>query len=151
APFHGESTGNGNGNGNGAAEPGFTIDLDRLGRRQALLEELDSWRRSFEADASVSGLDACSRRAFDILTSRRLFEALDVTREDPRLRAKYGVGDMTHEADGPPCCNDHFLMARRLVEAGVRCVTISFGRWDTHSDNFRSNARRMPKLDAALS
>jgi len=45
---------------------------------------------------------------------------------------------------------DHFLMARRLVEAGVRVVTISFGRWDTHSDNFGSNRRRIPKLDMAL-
>src|SRR5262249_36490083 len=55
------------------------------------------------------------------------------------------------EADGPPCCMDHFLMARRLVEAGVRVVTISFGRWDTHYDNFGSNRRRIPKLDTALS
>jgi uncharacterized protein (DUF1501 family) len=46
---------------------------------------------------------------------------------------------------------DHFLMARRLVEAGARCVTISFGRWDTHGQNFRSNAKRIPKLDMALS
>jgi uncharacterized protein (DUF1501 family) len=46
---------------------------------------------------------------------------------------------------------DHFLMARRLVEAGARVVTISFGRWDTHGDNFRSCRKRIPKLDAALS
>ena len=58
---------------------------------------------------------------------------------------------MNNEADGPPCCMDHFLMARRLVEAGVRVVTISFGRWDTHGDNFRSNQERIPKLDMALS
>ena len=58
---------------------------------------------------------------------------------------------MSNEDDGPPCCMDHFLMARRLVEAGARVVTISFGRWDTHSDNFRSNRIRIPKLDMALS
>ncbi len=57
---------------------------------------------------------------------------------------------MTREADGPPCCMDHFLMARRLVEAGVRVVTISFGRWDTHGQNFRSCRTRIPKLDNAL-
>lgn len=96
-------------------------------------------------------MDACTRRAFDILSSRRVFEALDLNREDPRLRAKYGIGDMNNEGDGAPCCMDHFLMARRLVEAGVRVVTISFGRWDTHSDNFGSNRRRIPKLDQALS
>jgi uncharacterized protein (DUF1501 family) len=96
-------------------------------------------------------MDTFSQRAFDILTTRRLFDALDVTKEDPRLRARYGFGDAKQEADGPPCYNDQFLMARRLVEAGARCVTISFGRWDTHGDNFRSNAERIPKLDKALS
>ena len=58
---------------------------------------------------------------------------------------------MKAEADGPPTCMDHFLMARRLVEVGARCVTISFGRWDTHGNNFKDNAIRIPKLDMALS
>ena len=57
---------------------------------------------------------------------------------------------MKLEADGPPCCMDHFLMARRLVEAGVRVVTLAFGRWDTHSQNFKTNAKRIPKLDMGL-
>jgi hypothetical protein len=117
----------------------------------ALLDQLDLWRQQVESGGQIAQMDAFLHRACDVLTSRRLFEALDVTREDPRLRARYGVGDMENEADGPPCCNDQFLMARRLVEAGVRCVTISFGRWDTHSDNFGSNRERMPKLDKALS
>jgi hypothetical protein len=96
-------------------------------------------------------MDSFNQRAFDVLASRRVYEALDVTKEDPRLRERYGVGDMNNEQDGPPCCMDHFLMARRLVEAGVRVVTISFGRWDTHYDNFSTNAVRIPKLDIALS
>jgi hypothetical protein len=128
-----------------------TLDPERLRGRMTLLDSLDQWRREAEADEGVAGMDAFSRRARDILTSRKLFDALDVTREDPRLRARYGVGDMENEDDGPPCCNDHFLMARRLVEAGVRCVTISFGRWDTHKYNFESNRVRIPKLDVALS
>ncbi len=130
---------------------GATIDPDRLRGRMTLLDSLDQWRRQSEADEGVAGMDAFTRRARDILTSRKLFDALDVTREDPRLRARYGVGDMNNEDDGPPCCNDHFLMARRLVEAGVRCVTISFGRWDTHKYNFETNRVRIPKLDVALS
>ena len=96
-------------------------------------------------------MDTFSQRAFEILTSRRVFEAMDLSREDPKLRARYGIGDMKNEADGPPCCMDHFLMARRLVEAGVRVVTISFGRWDTHGQNFKSCRERLPKLDMALS
>ena len=102
-------------------------------------------------DEAIDGMDTFTQRAFEILTSRRVFEALDLSREDPRLRERYGVGDMKNEADGPPCCMDHFLMARRLVEAGVRVVTISFGRWDTHGQNFASCRTRIPKLDMALS
>ncbi len=96
-------------------------------------------------------MDSFTQRAFEVLASRKVYEALDVTKEDPRVRSRYGVGSMTNEQDGPPCCMDHFLMARRLVEAGARVVTISFGRWDTHSNNFRTNRVRIPKLDMALS
>jgi hypothetical protein len=132
------------------AETGIT--LDRLGRRQSLLGQMDDVRRRFDSlSASIDGMDAFHRAAFEILTSRRLLDALDVSKEDPRLREKYGVGDMKNEADGPPCCMDHMLMARRLVEAGARVVSISFGRWDTHGQNFKSNAKRIPQRDVALS
>lgn len=135
--------------------PGLTLDErvivpDRLACRRSLLNQLDSLRRDLDRSDAVRGLDCFSQRAFDVLSSRRVFEALDVTKEDPRLRARYGIGNMKREADGPPCCMDHFLMARRLVEAGVRVVTIAFGRWDTHSKNFASNRNRIPKLDSAL-
>jgi hypothetical protein len=127
------------------------LKLDRILRRKELLNEIDGLRRTAERSGSLDGMDEFRRSAFEILTSRRLRDALDVSREDPRLRAKYGVGDMKNEADGPPCCMDHFLIARRLVEAGARFVTVAFGRWDTHGDNFRSNRERIPKLDTALS
>ncbi|HEU5117831.1 MAG TPA: DUF1501 domain-containing protein, partial [Isosphaeraceae bacterium] len=127
------------------------ISLDRLSHRRSLLGQMDDLRRRFDDPGTSEGMDAFHSAAFEILTSRRLLDALDVSREDPRLREKYGVGDMKHEADGPPACMDHFLMARRLVEAGARCVTISFGRWDTHGSNFKDNAKRIPKLDMALS
>lgn len=127
------------------------ITPDRLAGRRSLLGQLDELRRTLDHSEAMKGMDSFTQRAFEILASRQVFEALDVTREDPRLRAKYGVGDMRNEADGPPCCMDHFLMARRLVEAGVRVVTISFGRWDTHGQNFRSCRKRIPKLDMALS
>ncbi len=122
----------------------------RLAGRRSLLADLDSLRRTLDKSDAMQGMDTFTQRAFDVLSSRRVFEALDVAREDPRLRARYGVGDMTREADGPPCCMDHFLMARRLVEAGVRVVTLSFGRWDTHGQNFQSCRTRIPKLDNAL-
>ena len=135
---------------------GFSLDEkvivpERLVGRRALLGELDSFRRSLDHNEAMQGMDSFTERAFEVLASRRVFDALDLTKEDPRLRERYGVGDMRNEADGPPCCMDHFLMARRLVEAGVRVVTISFGRWDTHGQNFQSCRTRIPKLDVALS
>jgi hypothetical protein len=156
-PFRAEGSTNTSVSGKELAEPpGLTLDkrvIDpaRLGGRRTLLNQLDSFRRTLDCSDAVRGMDSFSQRAFDILGSRRVFDALDVTREDPRLRARYGIGGMDVEDDGPPCCMDHFLMARRLVEAGVRVVTISFGRWDTHSQNFQSNRTRIPKLDKALS
>jgi Protein of unknown function (DUF1501) len=139
-----------------ASDTGFTLDEtaitpQRLAGRRSLLGQLDALCRSFHHDQGMLGMDSYTQRAFEVLSSRRIFDALDLTKEDQRLRALYGVGDMSNEDDGPPCCMDHFLMARRLVEAGARVVTISFGRWDTHSDNFQSNRTRIPKLDVALS
>ncbi len=149
-PFRGES-GDSSGSTPAARFDESVIDAERLAGRRSLLAELDGFRRSLEKSPAIQGADSFTARAFEILGSRRIFEALDVSKEDPRVRARYGVGDMKNEYDGPPCCMDHFLMARRLVEAGVRVVTLAFGRWDTHSDNFSTNAERMPKLDMALS
>jgi hypothetical protein len=153
-PFRNESSRTKSKYGSGSA--GLSLDEkvivpDRLAGRRSLLGQLDHLRRGLDQSEAMEGMEACTRQAFEILGSRRVFEALDVSREDPRLRARYGIGDMKNEADGPPCCMDHFLMARRLVEAGVRVVTISFGRWDTHKYNFSTNRLRIPKLDMALS
>ncbi|MGP0069404.1 MAG: DUF1501 domain-containing protein [Isosphaeraceae bacterium] len=140
----------------GTGGAGLTLDPSaisptRLAGRRSLLGQLDGFRRAFDHDEAVRGMDSFTQRAFEVLASRKVYEALDVSREDPRQRARYGVGDMTNEQDGPPCCMDHFLMARRLVEAGARVVTIGFGRWDTHKNNFGTNRYRIPKLDMALS
>ena len=152
-PFRSEAKGsrtNGTG-GSGMSLDEAATDPRRLAGRRSLLGQLDGFRRAFDNDDAVRGMDSFTQRAFEVLTSRRVYEALDVSREDPRVRARYGIGDMTNEKDGPPCCMDHFLMARRLVEAGARVVTIGFGRWDTHSQNFSTNRARIPKLDMALS
>ncbi len=124
------------------------VTLDRLGHRQQLLQSLDRFRK--DAD-NLKGLDALNRRAYDLLTSTRLVNALDVTKEDPKVRARYGYGTNVNIDDGGPCWNDQFLVARRLVEAGARCVTLAFGRWDHHGNNFAQLKRDLPKLDQALS
>jgi hypothetical protein len=122
----------------------------RLEGRKGLLAAFDHLRRDIDSSGTLDGLDSFTRRSFEILTSSRMVDALDLSKEDPRLRAKYGIGDMEPTDDGPPCCMDHFLMARRLIEAGVRVVTIGFGRWDYHSRNFPQCRLRLPKLDMAL-
>ena len=127
------------------------ITPQRLAGRRSLLGQIDDLWHKLHHDEATLGMDSFTQRAFEVLSSRRVFEALDLTKEDPGLRARYGIGDMKNEEDGPPCCMDHFLMARRLVEAGARVVTISFGRWDTHSRNFETGKARIPKLDMALS
>src|SRR5579871_6496073 len=124
------------------------ITLDRLADRRRLLTSLDRFRRGAD---TLSGMDALNQRAFDLLTSHKLVEALDVTKEDPKLRERYGKGDNKNVDDGGPCWNDQFLIARRLVEAGARCVTLGFGRWDYHDRNFAQCKERLPKLDMAVS
>ncbi|MCA9082321.1 MAG: DUF1501 domain-containing protein, partial [Planctomycetaceae bacterium] len=88
---------------------------------------------------------------FQVLTSSKLVEALDVEKEDPKLRDRYGRGSKDFMADGPWRLLDQFLIARRLIEAGVRCVTLAFSRWDWHGGNFKRGRQDMPMLDQGLS
>lgn len=112
------------------------IDLARLSSRKQLLAGVDRIRRSVDASGMMEGTDALNQQALEILTSSRLAEALDLSSEAPELRARYGKGDSNNYGDGAPRNLEHFLMARRLVEAGARVVTLNFGRWDFHSQNF---------------
>jgi uncharacterized protein (DUF1501 family) len=119
-----------------------------LGDRQALLSRVDRLKR--EADAA-GGMDAHYRRAFDVLTSSKMLEALDVSREPASVRDRYGRGSPRHLGDGAPMWNDQLLAARRLVEAGARVVTVAYGFWDTHGQNFRHLRRHLPLFDQGIS
>ncbi|HEX8204186.1 MAG TPA: DUF1501 domain-containing protein [Isosphaeraceae bacterium] len=125
------------------------VTPERFDRRRALLGRFDDWRRAVDGPP-VAGLDAFYRRAFDLLTSDRVARALDLGREDPRLRQKYGLGSSKPLGDGAPMWNDQLLVARRLVEAGARCVTVAYGFWDTHGDNFGHLRRHLPLFDQGL-
>src|SRR5258705_9168820 len=96
-------------------------------------------------------MDAFNQQAFGMLTSSKLVEALDVEKEDPKLRARYGKGDCKNRDDGGPKLMEHFLTARRLVEAGPRCVTLAFSRWDHHGRNFDALRQDLPLLDQGVS
>ena len=128
------------------------ITSDRLNDRQALLRGVDRIRRDVDATGTLEGLDSITQQAFDILTSSRLVDALDLEKEAPQVRERYGKGDPKNFGDGSPRNLEHFLMARRLVEAGARVVTLNFGRWDFHSDNFGGlKNTHLPLFDQGLS
>ncbi len=126
------------------------LTLGRLGDRRRLLERVDGLRRALDG-VDRTGMDANYARAFDVLTSSKLVEALDVTKEPAALRERYGRGSPKHLGDGAPMWNDQLLMARRLVEAGARCVTVAYGFWDTHGQNFRHLKRHLPLFDQGIS
>jgi hypothetical protein len=127
------------------------ITLDRLSDRRALLENFDKFRRDIDTSGLMEGLDSFNQQAFGMLTSSRLLEALDIEKEDTRIRDRYGKGDPRNRDDGAPKLMEHFLIARRLVESGVRCVTLAFSRWDHHGDNFGALRQDLPLLDQGLS
>ena len=128
------------------------VTLERLRDRRRVLASLDAVRRDLDASDVVRKADVYRQRAFDVLTSSRLVEALDLEREDPRVRDRYGRGRSkpAFGEDAGPHWMDQFLMARRLVEAGVRCVTLSFGSWDRHHSNFARLPVQLAKFDQGI-
>jgi hypothetical protein len=126
------------------------VEAGRLSDRKGLLDQLDEFRRSVD-NADLSGMDTNYQKAFDVLTSSKLVEALDVTREPVAVRDRYGRGSPKHLGDGAPMWNDQLLMARRLVEAGARCVTVAYGFWDTHGGNFKYLKEHLPLFDRGIS
>ena len=126
-----------------------------LGDRRRLLSSFDALRS--RADASVERTDEYTRQALSVLTSSKLADALDLERESPRVRDAYGRGDPKPAGfgDAGPLMNDYLLTARRLVEAGVRVVTLAYGRWDwhgkPHGTNFENARHHLPVFDQGLS
>jgi hypothetical protein len=130
--------------------------LEHLGDRRRLLRSFDGLRREFDAGGNLAGADEHTRQAFGILTSGKLADALDLDREPARVRDWYGRGDPKPAGygDAGPLMNDYLLAARRLVEAGVRVVTLAYGRWDWHGKPYGTtfeNARHhLPVFDRGL-
>jgi len=125
----------------------------RLGGRRTLLDSFDTFRRDVDAH-NVSGLDAFTQQAFGVLTSSKLAEALDLSREDPKVRASYGKDDphcLPYSSKGYQAHMSKFLLARRLVEAGARCVTVAFADYDWHGSCFAHGKKVHPLLDQGLS
>ncbi len=113
------------------------VNTSRMDDRKSLLSNFDDVRRDIDATGTMKGIDSFTARAFDMIASGTVRKALDLTKEDPRSRDRYkGI--------------EQFLTARRLVESGVGCVTLSIGGWDTHSSNFKTMRRQLPQVDRGI-
>lgn len=117
------------------------ISVDRLQNRHAMLKRFDTLRRDIDASGVIGGMDAFSQQAFDLVTSPRVQDAFDLSKEDKKIRESYGRNTWGQST----------LLARRLVEAGVRFVTVNQGGWDTHNNNFEELKRnKLPNFDQSF-
>ncbi len=113
------------------------VSMDRMDDRKTLLSSFDDLRRDIDGSGTMKGIDSFTSRAFDMVASGAVRKALDLKREEPRSRDRY-----------KGC--EQFLTARRLVEAGVGCVTLSIGGWDTHGSNFKILKQQLPVVDRGV-
>jgi hypothetical protein len=126
--------------------------VETLADRRRLLTSFDALRSDLDGSGVYKTVDALTERALGVLTSSKLVEALDLSKESDKVRARYGDGKpYQYQYDGAPTVNDQLLMARRLIEAGVRVVTLSYGRWDSHGENFKLVRDHGGKLDQGFS
>ncbi|MFP6577064.1 MAG: DUF1501 domain-containing protein [Pirellulaceae bacterium] len=129
------------------------VSRSRFGDRRQLLAQLDDVRRNIDKSRFPDQADAFTQQALDVLTSNQLVDALDLEKEDPRIRARYGKDDpnvLPYSSKGYQAILSKFLMARRLVEAGARCVTVAYADFDWHGSNFAHARKVVPLLDQGL-
>ncbi len=139
------------------------VGLHRLSDRRALLASFDGFRRRVDQGLMSDGMEEFHQQAFEVLTSPRLAEALDLSKETESARSRYGLAaSYPNEREGKTML-DQFLLARRVIEAGARCVTLAFSRWpfgrmlqgdynwDWHKDCFAEAKATLPLFDLGMS
>jgi hypothetical protein len=118
------------------------ITVERVGDRKGLLRSLDAVRRDVDTSGEFEAVDRYQQKAWDVLTSTAAREAFDLDREPMAIREKYGFlpafDPKAADRCGCPAWSQRILLARRLVEAGVRLVTVDLRWWDTHVKGFES-------------
>jgi hypothetical protein len=125
------------GQGNANLRLANNVTEQRLDARRDLLTSFDDTRREIDATGTMRGMDAYTERAMEMVTAGVVRNALDLSKEPTESRDRYkGV--------------EQFLTARRLVEAGVGCVTLAIGGWDTHGQNFQTLKRQLPLVDKGV-
>ena len=124
----------------------------KLLERTQLRNQFDLARRDLDDSGDMEAMDRFTEQAASILTSGRFAQAMDLTKESPKMRERYTaptVGERFSTGEDGTAVRK-LLLARRLVEAGVRCVSVSFSDFDTHSDNFPRMRQLLPIVDYGL-
>lgn len=139
---------------NFALSQGLTVE--RLGERRQLLNDFDQLRRDVDATGQMNALDRFNQKAWDILTSPAARDAFDLDKEPMPVRERYGFlppfDPKASDRCGAPAWSQRILLARRLIEAGVRLVTVDLRWWDTHVKGFESlRLGFLPRFDRAYS
>lgn len=117
------------------------ITIDRFARRKGLLETVDSRFKNIAESDNVSAIDEFYQRAYNLISSDQAISAFNISSEDAKVRESYGNTQ----------AGQRLLMARRLIEAGTRYVTVTYGSWDHHDNIQGAMQSNMPALDKALS
>lgn len=115
------------------------MDEKRFDRRRNLLGTVDEHFKAVEKADSISAMDSFYQAAYGLISSKQAREAFDLTKESDKLRDEYGRNT----------AGQRFLLARRLVEAGVRMVSVNYGGWDHHSNIKDAFTGQAPNLDRA--
>ena len=117
------------------------LTIEQLDHRMAMLKQFDRMRRDTDASGLIEGMDTFTQQAWNLVTSPAVQEAFDIGQEDAQLRDRYGRHNW----------GQNMLLGRRLVEAGVRFVTVDISGWDTHANNFEFlKQQRLPKFDQSF-
>ncbi len=116
------------------------VDKPRFARRRRLLDAVNDHFREIEQSDQLAAVDSFYQRAYAMISSQKAREAFDLSKESPKLREEYGKGE----------AGSRFLLARRLVEAGVPFVTALYGKWDHHAKIVPGIKSHVPEFDQAF-
>jgi len=117
------------------------VSQQRFERRRSMLESVDAHFRKLEKSDALDAMDTFYQRAYGLVSSQKAREAFDLNKESAKLRDEYGRN----------AAGQRFLLARRLVEAGVRLVSVTYGSWDMHSNIKQGFTNGAPNFDIAFS
>src|SRR5439155_3757523 len=132
------------------------ISLQRLESRRVLLGSFDNLKREVDQSGQIEAMDQFHQKAWDILSGKEAREAFDLDAESSAIRERYGIipefKAPTPDRCGVPAWSQRLLLARRLVESGVRLVTVDVRWWDTHVEGFDTMRNGfLPRWDRAFS